>query len=208
VSPSSGTKVDPATRITLTVSSGPASVKVPDVGKQTDAQAQQTLTSAGLVAGSRSFEASADVPQGSVIRSDPAAGATVKPGSTVALVLSNGQVTLPQLTGSGLADAQAQLKGLGLSFALQQVTSTQPVGTVIDQSPEAGLVAAGTQVTLYVVTQQSTPTPTDTPTPSDTATDGESPTSSPSGSSSSPSSSKTKSSASPTKSGGKGGKDG
>jgi hypothetical protein len=55
------------------------------------------------------------LPRGSVIASDPMAGDSTAPGSTVVLILSRG--TEPNCAGSSEAEARRQLEGRGLKVA-------------------------------------------------------------------------------------------
>lgn len=74
----------------LTVLAGCPKVTMPDLTGQSEASASAALSSAGLVPGSVSSECSDTVSAGNVIRQDPAAGASVAPGTAVDLVLSTG----------------------------------------------------------------------------------------------------------------------
>lgn len=83
--------------ITLTVSSGPGTVTVPDVTKKSIAEACTTLADPkyGLNCQEGGHEYSATVPLGFVTRTDPQAGATAKPGDTVKYWISNGPQPTP-----------------------------------------------------------------------------------------------------------------
>ncbi|MGQ0742933.1 MAG: Stk1 family PASTA domain-containing Ser/Thr kinase [Acidimicrobiales bacterium] len=80
------------TTVNLVVSAGPEEVKVPEVRNRAADDAAFTLGQAGLRTTQR-IEASEDVPQGRVIRTDPAVGTTVARASTVTLVISSGSAT-------------------------------------------------------------------------------------------------------------------
>ena len=69
-------------------------VDVPLLAGQTRDEARDTLVAAGLQLGLVSQEPS-DQPQGTVIRSTPAAGTTVRAGSQVDIVLSAGPTPTP-----------------------------------------------------------------------------------------------------------------
>ncbi len=88
--PAAGTSVPPGTTVNLVVSTGPANVAVPNVVNLTQAAATTAITSAGLAVGTVTFANSATVSAGSVISQNPAAGASVAPGSAVDLVVSVG----------------------------------------------------------------------------------------------------------------------
>jgi serine/threonine-protein kinase len=85
-SPAAGTLVDPNSAVGLVVSNGPSQVTVPDVVGKTEAGARQAIGEVKLT-----FESTNEVSQkvpGTVLRSTPAAGTKVDPGSTVTVVLA------------------------------------------------------------------------------------------------------------------------
>lgn len=81
-------------RIRVFVSSGEETVRVPVLVGQTRVEAQSTLTAADLQLGAVTQEPSGQ-PEGTVIRSAPAAGTTVEAGSQVDIVLSSGPTPSP-----------------------------------------------------------------------------------------------------------------
>ncbi len=133
---------------------------MPDVvGKQIDV-AVATLTTDHLVIGT-TRQVSSTKPQNQVLSTDPVAGVKITRGERVNLVVSLGHtitpVTVPQLTGLSLSDAEAQLATVGLSFKLVQV-QTAPAGvnpvpdTVLAQKPAKGANAhTGDTVSLTVL---------------------------------------------------------
>lgn len=135
---------------------GTASATVPPVAGQDTATAERTLNAAGISNVGVSSTPSRETPEGTVISTDPAASATVRGIEQVNLLVSSGpaQVDAPALTGMSADDAEAAVSAAGL--VLGEVTreySTQPAGTVLSQSPEAGSrVDEGTQVSLTVAT--------------------------------------------------------
>jgi beta-lactam-binding protein with PASTA domain len=92
-------------------------------------------------------------PKGIVVGQTPKHGASVTQGTVVTLLVSKGRpgVGMPDLTGLAAADAVKALQARGLSAKLEQITSSQPPGTVVAQSPKAGKRARhGTEVVLQV----------------------------------------------------------
>ena len=135
---------------------GTASATVPPVAGQDTAAAERTLNAAGISNVGVSTTPSREAPEGTVISTDPAASATVRGIEQVNLLVSSGpaQVDVPALTGMSADDAGAAVgaAGLGLGGVTREY-STQPAGTVLSQSPEAGSrVDEGTQVSLTVAT--------------------------------------------------------
>lgn len=76
-------------KVTIVVSQGVQTVKVPNVVGQSQSQAESTLRASGLNVGT-STAYSDTVPKGYVISQDPGNGRTVDAGTTVNLVISNG----------------------------------------------------------------------------------------------------------------------
>ncbi len=93
--PGAGTTVNQGTTVVLTVSSGPANVTVPSVAGQTQAGAGATLGNAGLNVGNVSQQFSTQYAAGLVITSNPSAGTSIPPGSSVDLVVSEGPPAPP-----------------------------------------------------------------------------------------------------------------
>ncbi|HUJ65635.1 MAG TPA: Stk1 family PASTA domain-containing Ser/Thr kinase [Acidimicrobiales bacterium] len=159
VSPPAGTTIKSDQPVVLTVSSGPAPVKVPDVVGDPVNQATATLQAAGFVANTTQ-QASTTVGPGMVISTTPAAGQSAGEGSAVQVVVSTGkpQVTIPSVVGQDPATAGGELGALGLKVTTQQESSsTIQQGYVTRTSPPAGTaVAVGTTVTVYVSTGSPT----------------------------------------------------
>jgi eukaryotic-like serine/threonine-protein kinase len=97
-----------------------------------------------------------DVAAGTVIRTDPAAGATVQQGDVVRLVVSAGpnQVAVPPVENLSQANAQALLESEAYGFVvtIQQETSTTiPAGQATRTDPASStLVNKGGAITLFV----------------------------------------------------------
>lgn len=80
--------------VTLTISQGVGTVRVPDVNNKAQAQATQELQAAGLRVGNVTQENSDTVAPGNVIRQSLAANSVADAGSTVDLVISQGPATV------------------------------------------------------------------------------------------------------------------
>jgi eukaryotic-like serine/threonine-protein kinase len=83
--PASGQQVPKGSTVTITVSTGPPPVDVPDVTGKTQASAEATLTNDGLKVTTETVPVTDPSQDGIVQATDPAAGTSVKPGSTVVL---------------------------------------------------------------------------------------------------------------------------
>jgi beta-lactam-binding protein with PASTA domain len=150
--PGAGGKVDRDSTVTLIVSNGPTTVRVPDVVGLTLHDARQRLKRVRLTA-DVSRESSSTVAKGLVIRSDPGPRRLIERGSSVTLSVSTGpeQVSVPSLVGEQEEDAIKLLRDRGLSPVVREQASDQPEGTVVTQTPAANVeVESGSSVTIFV----------------------------------------------------------
>jgi len=150
--PNPGQKVDDGSSVAVFVSNGPGTVKVPDVVGLTEADAKRRIRDANLRPQVEQ-ESSAKVALGIVIRSDPSARRPVDRRSAVTLVVSSGpqKVDVPDVTGLDQQDAVNQLREAGLSTVVREKSSSDPVDTVVSQSPAGGQqIDQGSTVTLFV----------------------------------------------------------
>ena len=173
VEPGVGSTVDKGSTVTVTVSSGPEKIKLPDnLQGQSEAYVRNALKDLGLVDGRVSTVESASVPAGMVVELSPEKGSTddkgvqtVEAGSTVNIVLSSGKVKVPSLVGLTKDQAIAALtaQDVLLNTNIETVQTTErPAGTVLSQSSAAGtLVPQNSTVTIRVA---ATPTQTTAPT--------------------------------------------
>jgi serine/threonine-protein kinase len=139
-------------KVTLTVSSGPGSGKVPATAGLSQEEASERLEDAGFEVAVESAN-SDSVEEGTVIHSSPSAGSTATHGSTVAIIVSRGPklTKVPVLVGSQRRLAVQQIRGRGLAPSVSEEESDSAAGEVISQSPSAGSeVEAGSTVTITV----------------------------------------------------------
>jgi len=156
--PTAGTKVPDNTSVTVYVSSGKNTVKVPGtlIG-MSESDATAALVAAKLTLGTITQANSASVPAGKVIETDPVANADVAQGSVVNLVVSNGQVTVPDVRNLSTSDAQSRVTApeVGLTSSIAVQGGSCPTGKtqgtiVVDQSILPGLAPQGSAIILYV----------------------------------------------------------
>ena len=152
--PAGGQEAPKGTKVNLTVSSGKPKVVVPNVAGKDGDDAIVELTRAGLTP-KRVSEPSADVPEGKVIRTDPAAGTSVEKDTTVRVFVSSGpqQVSVPDVVGKTEAEAKKILTDAGFKVATSDRVAVDPSddGRVIDQDPDAGDKAPqGSTVTITI----------------------------------------------------------
>ncbi len=151
--PGSGESVPAGTTVEIDVSSGPDAVAVPNVAGLSLADATSKLEAEKLVV-HLDTDSSDTVAEGIVISQSPSAGVSVKPGTTIGLVISSGkkQGTVPNLVGMDLTNAQNTLTMSGLVLGSQsQANDAATAGQVIAQDPAAGTsVAQGTTVNVVI----------------------------------------------------------
>ena len=81
----------------------------------------------------------------------PGAGTQLKEGQTVVISVSSGRLAVPDVTNLPLPQARARLTSAGFKTGVKRVASSRAEGTVVEQSPVAGVTAArGTTVDLNV----------------------------------------------------------
>jgi eukaryotic-like serine/threonine-protein kinase len=138
--------------VTLTVSAGPGTSKVPGTAGLPQDEASKKLEAAGFeveveAVNSKSVEA------GLVVKSSPSGGSNATNGSTVTLVVSRGPklTKVPVLVGSQRRLAVQQIRGRDLTPSVSEEENAAPAGQVIGQSPDAGSeVEPGSTVAIVV----------------------------------------------------------
>ncbi len=149
LNPGPGTQLDIGSPVVVVVSKGPPPNPVPNVVGQPHDQAFAALQQAGFQPFDEAAAFDPNTPGGSVIKTDPGAGATGPAGNKVGVVVSNA-VTVPALTGQPAPQAQQTLQSMGLQVQIQALAN-DPNGAVFTQTPAANtLVAPGTTVVLGV----------------------------------------------------------
>jgi beta-lactam-binding protein with PASTA domain len=151
--PRGGTTATRGSTVTITVSSGPKLAKVPVLVGSKRSVAVQQVRARGLSPSVEEAESSA--PAGEVIRQSPSAGSELPRGSTVTIVVSEGeeQAQVPNVIGKERAEAVETLRAAGLdpSVSEQETEVASQVGRVTDQFPPPGSeVESGTSVTVIV----------------------------------------------------------
>jgi eukaryotic-like serine/threonine-protein kinase len=151
VSPAPGASLVANTPVTITVSSGPAPIAIPDYTGKPATEAQTALTALGFNVATPTQDYSTTVPAGSVISQSPDTG-TAQAGATISLDVSKGPqlIAVPNVTNEKTAAAEAALSALGFKYFL--VRAPFGPGVVYAQSPAAGsMKPPGTTVTLDIL---------------------------------------------------------
>jgi serine/threonine-protein kinase len=151
--PNASEKADEGSTVTLEVSDGPGTVRVPSVRGLPQAAAIQTLKREGNIKATVDQAPSSNVPKGQAIRTIPGAGETVNRGERIQLIISSGpqQVEVPDVTGLSRDSAEQLLTDAGFEPAVQESESEKPEDQVISQDPAAGTeLDKGSRVTITV----------------------------------------------------------
>lgn len=140
--------------VTAVVSKGPERYDVPAVKGLPQARATDAITAANLAVGSISQAFDDKVDLGAVVSTSPRIGTSVKPGTTVDIVVSKGPqpVPVPDVVGLRLNGARAALADSGLKVDVTEKFSNSVAdGVVISAKPKAGTVVnSGSRVSLVV----------------------------------------------------------
>ncbi|WP_392542317.1 Stk1 family PASTA domain-containing Ser/Thr kinase [Oryzobacter telluris] len=152
--PGPGAEVRKGTDVRLTVSKGPERYQVPAVVGMSQAEAVRQIEAVKLTVGKVSKAFSDTIPEGQVVSAKPGPGASLKPGTAVALTVSKGRepISVPDFTGKPAKDATKKLNDLGLKVnaTKQENSDTAPKGAVISQDPRGGTLYRGDTITLVV----------------------------------------------------------
>ena len=124
------------------------------IGMTQDEAAATEQVVSGQISVTWEQEYNSNYAAGYIYKQSPVSGRTVREGQNVTLTVSLGTqyVTVPDLTNYVQADAEQQLKELGVSVLVTQAVDTSVAsGAVIRTDPAAGSqVAAGSTVVMYI----------------------------------------------------------
>lgn len=155
-----GQKLKKGASITLYVSKGQSTKKVPDVYGKTESAAVSELKAAGFQTVVTEMP-SEDVEAGLVIKTDPQRTEVVEENAKITVYVSSGKsiqnVSVPSVVGMKQEDAEKELKEKKLVPEVKEITITAedkyyPVGYVVKQEPDTGSsqIPEGSAVTIYV----------------------------------------------------------
>jgi len=151
-----GQTVAPGQVVEVFVSSGKEKVSIPNLAFKSEKKAKEILEDLGLEYGTTTRVNSPTVPKGQVVGvqldgSDAVetSSVQVEKGATVNLVVSSGNVSIPDVKGMPITDARALLSGGKYQLPVKVVPDQGCSGQkVTSQSPGKGTVPQGTEVTL------------------------------------------------------------
>jgi serine/threonine-protein kinase len=156
--PVAGTVVGDRQVITVYVSAGANTVKVPSLAGLSESEAAGVLATMKLTLGTITQGNSATVAAGKVVETLPALNSEVAEGSAVNLIISNGKVMVPDVRNLDISDARSAMSspavGLPVSIATREACTGAQGTIVVDQSVAPGLANQGSAVILYVGCQQ------------------------------------------------------
>ncbi len=152
--PDAGTQLAEGETVTVTLAAAQEQVDVPSVVGKTQQEAGTALGLAGFTVKPQTEQS--DKPKGEVVRQDPAAGQQAPRGSEVIIYVSTGPaqpttVPVPDVVGVQRDKAKATLEAAGFVVSIQSVSSDQPAGEVVEQSPSAGTLRAPNSTVLLSV---------------------------------------------------------
>ncbi len=133
--PKAGENVSPQTPIKVFVSSGAARETVPQLVGLDQASAEAKLKELGFEVGTITTAHSPTIAGGIVMLTDPSAPAEAPLGTRIALTISDGIVTIPDVTGKSIGEGTSLLSALQLGVVTQA-----------DMGCSGGLVSAQTLV--------------------------------------------------------------
>ncbi len=130
---------------------------VPNVIGIQEGVARARLAQAGLEVSSveRRFDVQ---PEGTVLAQSPGEGARLPRGGGVALVVSAGteEFIMPDVTGTGINVARAQLEQRGLVVRIEAVESDQPSDTVLETIPSPGSLVRTSDIVRVRIASEGT----------------------------------------------------
>ncbi len=160
-----GQKLKKGATITLYISKGQTTKKVPDTYGKTESAAVSELKAAGFETVVTEMP-SEDVEKGIVIKTEPQRTQVVEENAKITVYVSSGKsiqdVSVPSVVRMKKEDAEEELKDKKLVPEVKEVTITAediycPVGYVVKQEPDTGSskIPEGSTVTIYVSTGSS-----------------------------------------------------
>ena len=159
-SETAGEKLKKGADITLYISMGQSTKKVPDVYGKTESAAVSELKSNGFDTVISEMP-SEDVEAGLVVKTDPQRTEVVAEGAKITVYVSSGKPTknvdIPDVVGMTKEAAEKQLSSDGLIMKTEDIQITKndkyyPLGYVVKQAPVggSGQVPEGTEVIVYI----------------------------------------------------------
>lgn len=152
--PSSG-YLNEGDSLTVYVSTGPTTFKLPDLEGMTESQAKTAIKDAGMTVGTITEDYSSEIEEGLIMSQSPAAGTKVPKGTVVDIVISQGpeKLEMPDLLGMDYEEAKELLEEMGLVVGkvTKSYSDKYEKDQVMKQSIKAEKeVKEGTKVNLVI----------------------------------------------------------
>ncbi|MBA2767970.1 MAG: PASTA domain-containing protein, partial [Sporichthyaceae bacterium] len=151
--PGPGQSIDKDGTVGLVLSRGPERYEVPALRGRTEEAARRLLEETNLAVGNSEHRYHGKIERGSVIDTDPAAGTSLKPGTAVVLVISDGKepVAVPNVVTLPVEEATKALTAADLRANItEKFDETVPAGAVVSQDPANGTADKNSIVELVV----------------------------------------------------------
>ncbi len=164
--PKAGSRLRKASAVTLIVSQGPESIKVPQFIGLTADEATALAKKNGINLDTSQRTASASTPNGVVATQDLAPGTSVDRGSTVHAAISNGAdvtnagqtASVPNVVNAGYQQAIDAITSAGFTPVVKYSTQLDRNGNIVDQQPAPGAQApSNSTVTITLSTNGEVP---------------------------------------------------
>jgi len=174
-SPLGGLEISAGTPINLVVSQGPLTFELADYANQEENAVFQALNDLGLRWNTRQ-ETSEDVPDGTVIRTEPVPGMLVSAGDIILLIISSGPgaIEVPDVFGLSEGNARDRIEDAGFRFRVeagrQAVNDPALHDRVVRQFPETGTLAQPNSIVTVTLGEYTAPTTTTEPPTTTTTT--------------------------------------
>lgn len=148
--PAQGTRVSTDDSITVYISTGPESAVVPDIERMNIDEYTEAIEALGLEIGLVSDEDDAVEPAGRVLEVSPEPGTELQSGESVDIVVSSGEVEVPDVTEQTLDASRSLLGGLGLEVSISgRDDCTQQDNSPIIEQSLVGMQPQGSQVEIF-----------------------------------------------------------
>lgn len=119
----------------------PSKIEIPDVANMEIEEAKELLEEAGFVIGEEREKNSEDIEEGLVMETNPKAGLSRAKGTEIDLIISigNEKIEMKDYVGQQISQVSSILENAGFKDVdFKEVNSNESVGTILEQSPEAG----------------------------------------------------------------------
>lgn len=152
--PTAPRTVKKSSTVILKVSKGVMTSTMPDLVKEPKIQAENKLSELDVDIYIKMKERD-DFPEGLIIKTEPAAGETVKSGDVVTIYVAMEEIQrtriVPNVVGEDVSEARRIISNAGLRVKVVETANEQPFGTVIWQNHGAGVeLETGSLVEIHV----------------------------------------------------------